>query len=92
MYAIRSYYAAAGVKPIIGCEVYIAPGSRFDKGNARGSSEASYHMVLLCQNLTGYRNLCHLVSAAYREGFYYKPRIDWDLLKERNEGLRNNFV
>jgi len=78
---------AAGIKPIVGCEVYVAPGSRFTKGNARGSSEASYHLVLLCQNLIGYRNLCHLISAAYREGFYYRPRIDWGLLAERNEGL-----
>lgn len=78
---------AAGIKPIIGCEVYIAPGSRFEKANARGSSEASYHYVLLCKNLAGYRNLCRLVSAGYREGFYYRPRIDWDLLRENNEGL-----
>ncbi len=78
---------AAGIKPIIGCEIYVAPGSRFEKGNARVSSEASGHLVLLCMNLTGYRNLCHLVSVAYREGFYYKPRVDWDLLREYNEGL-----
>jgi len=87
--AVEFYLKArdAGVKPIIGCEVYVAPGSRFDKGNAKGASEASHHLVLLCQNLAGYRNLCRLVSAAYREGFYYKPRIDWELLKEHNEGL-----
>jgi DNA polymerase-3 subunit alpha len=78
---------AAGIKPIIGCEVYVAPGSRHDKTNARGSSEASYHLVLLCQNLNGYRNLCRMVSAAYREGFYYKPRIDWELLRSHNDGL-----
>ncbi len=78
---------AAGIKPIIGSEVYVAPGSRFDKGNARGSSEASHHLVLLCKNITGYRNLCRMVSAGYREGFYYKPRIDWELLREHNEGL-----
>ena len=78
---------AAGIKPIIGCEVYVAPGSRFDKSNARGSSEASYHLLLLCQNLTGYRNLCRMVSAGYREGFYYRPRLDWELLREHNEGL-----
>ena len=87
--AVEFYLKArdSGIKPIIGCETYIAPGSRFEKANARGSSEASYHFILLCQNLTGYRNLCHLISAAYREGFYYKPRIDWELLKERNQGL-----
>lgn len=78
---------AAGVKPILGCEVYVAPGKRFEKKNAKGSSEASYHLVLLCQNKIGYRNLCYLVSAAFREGFYYKPRIDWDLLEQYNEGL-----
>ncbi len=78
---------AAGIKPIIGSEVYVAPGSRFDKGNARGSSDASYHLVLLCKNITGYRNLCRMVSAGYREGFYYKPRIDWELLRQHNEGL-----
>ena len=87
--AIEFYRKAmsAGIKPIVGCEVYVAPGSRFTKGNARGSSEASYHLVLLCMNHTGYKNICHLVSAAYREGFYYKPRIDWDLLAQHNEGL-----
>ncbi len=90
MFGAVEFYSkakAAGIKPIIGCEVYIAPGSRFDKTSARGPSEASHHFMLLCQNLTGYRNLCHLVSAAYREGFYYKPRIDWQLLAEHNEGL-----
>ncbi len=87
--AIEFYSKAmsAGIKPIIGCEVYVAPGSRFTKGNARGSSEASYHLVLLCMNQIGYKNICHMVSAAYREGFYYKPRIDWELLAQHNEGL-----
>ncbi len=78
---------AAGIKPIIGCEVYVAPGSRFDKSSARGSSDAAYHFMLLCKNLTGYRNLCHMVSAGYREGFYYRPRIDWELLRQHNQGL-----
>ena len=87
--AIEFYSKAmsAGIKPIIGCEVYVAPGSRFTKSNARGSSEASYHLLLLCMNRTGYKNLCHLVSLAYREGFYYKPRIDWELLAQHNQGL-----
>ncbi|RLB68990.1 MAG: DNA polymerase III subunit alpha, partial [Deltaproteobacteria bacterium] len=87
--AIEFYSKAmkAGIKPIVGCEVYVAPGSRFTKGNARGSSEASYHLVLLCMNQIGYKNLCHLVLAGYREGFYYKPRIDWELLATHNEGL-----
>ncbi len=90
MFGAVEFYSkakAAGIKPIVGCEVYVAPGSRFTKGNARGSSEASYHLVLLCQNLAGYQNLCRLISAAYREGFYYRPRIDWDLLAQHNEGL-----
>jgi DNA polymerase-3 subunit alpha len=74
MFGAVEFYSkalAAGIKPIIGCDVYVAPGSRFDKTSARGSSEASYHLVLLCQNLAGYRNLCRLVSAGFREGFYY---------------------
>ncbi|MEE4253423.1 MAG: DNA polymerase III subunit alpha [Desulfuromusa sp.] len=90
MFGAVEFYSkamSAGIKPIVGCEVYVAPGSRFTKGNARGSSEASYHLVLLCMNHVGYRNICNLVSAAYREGFYYKPRIDWELLAEHNEGL-----
>ncbi|SEA06988.1 DNA polymerase III, alpha subunit [Desulfuromusa kysingii] len=90
MFGAVEFYSkamSAGIKPIIGCEVYVAPGSRFTKGNARGSSEASYHLVLLCMNQTGYQNICHLVSAAYQEGFYYKPRVDWELLLKHNEGL-----
>ena len=78
---------AAGVKPIIGCEVYVAPGSRHDKSGASSSGDASGHLILLCKNLVGYRNLCKLVSTAYQEGFYYKPRIDWNLLAEHNDGL-----
>ncbi len=87
--ALEFYLAARGaeVKPIFGCEVYVATGSRFDKGNARVSSDASHHLVLLAENFEGYRNLCRLVSAAYREGFYYKPRIDWELLRQWNQGL-----
>jgi DNA polymerase-3 subunit alpha len=90
MFGAVEFYSkalSAGIKPIIGCEVYVAPGSRFDKTSARGSSEASYHLMLLCQNLAGYRNLCRMVSAGFREGFYYKPRIDWELLAQHNEGL-----
>lgn len=90
MFGAMEFYTRAlkgGVKPIIGCEVYVAPSSRFEKKNARGSSEAAYHLVLLCKNKVGYRNLCQLVSAASREGFYYKPRIDWELLAAHNEGL-----
>ena len=78
---------SSGIKPIIGCEVYIAPGSRFDKTNTHGISSASHHLVLLAQNETGYKNLIKLVSAGYLEGFYYKPRIDLELLSQHAEGL-----
>ena len=78
---------AAGIKPIIGCEVYVAPKSRFEKGGAANHGDPSGHLVLLCKNQVGYRNLCKLVSTAYQEGFYYKPRIDWELLAAHNEGL-----
>jgi DNA polymerase III subunit alpha len=78
----------AGIKPIIGCEIYVAPGSRFDKTtNAGQNEEASYHLILLARNKQGYKNLVKLASAAYLEGFYYKPRIDKGLLKEHREGL-----
>jgi len=78
---------AVGVKPIIGCEVYVAPNSRHEKSGASSSGDASGHLILLCKNIVGYRNLCKLVSTAYQEGFYYKPRIDWGLLAEHNDGL-----
>jgi DNA polymerase-3 subunit alpha len=86
--AIEFYQQAekAGLKPIIGCEVYVAPGSRFDK-NVKGPSEASFHLILLAKNLAGYRNLMKLVSLAHLEGFYYKPRVDKELLQANNEGL-----
>ena len=86
--AIEFYQQAqkSGIKPIIGCEVYVAPGSRSDK-TAKGPSEASYHLILLVKNLTGYRNLMKLVSTAFFEGFYYKPRVDKELLQAHNEGL-----
>ncbi|NIA07548.1 MAG: DNA polymerase III subunit alpha [Actinobacteria bacterium] len=75
-----------GVKPIIGCECYVAPGSRLDK-EARGISDASYHLVLLARNNQGYQNLLKLASRAYTEGFYYRPRIDKEILAEFSEGL-----
>ena len=86
--AIEFYQQAqkAGLKPIIGCEVYVAPASRFDK-NLKGPSEASHHLILLAKNLAGYRNLMKLVSLAHFEGFYYKPRVDKELLQAHNEGL-----
>jgi DNA polymerase-3 subunit alpha len=77
---------AAGVNPILGYEAYIAPGSRFDK-DAGSMKESSYHLTLLAKNRTGFRNLVKLASAASLEGFYFKPRIDRDLLEELNEGI-----
>src|SRR4030042_2424323 len=86
--AIEFYQQARqnGIKPIIGCEVYVAPGSRFEKTN-KGISEASFHLILLAKNHVGYRNLMKLVSLAYFEGFYYRPRVDKELLRKHNEGL-----
>jgi len=79
----------AGIKPILGCEVYIANGSRFDKDNRKaGVKKRNYfHLVLLAKNNVGYKNLMKLVSLGYTEGFYYKPRIDTDLLEQYSEGL-----
>ena len=80
---------AGGVKPIIGCETYVAPGARTDKTppSRGGSAEAAYHLVLLVKNAKGYQNLCRLLTKAYLEGFYYRPRIDKGLLREHGEGL-----
>lgn len=85
--AVEFYQKAMskGVKPIIGCEVYVAPGSRTEKTAIKG--EYAFHLVLLVKNLRGYQNLCKLLTRAYTEGFYYKPRVDKELLKEYNEGL-----
>ena len=88
MYGAVAFYKAcrsAGVKPIIGCEVYVAPRSRFDKEHGRDNDYS--HLILLCKNETGYRNLCYLVSSAFTEGFYIRPRIDWPLLAQHAEGL-----
>ncbi|HLN88398.1 MAG TPA: DNA polymerase III subunit alpha [Candidatus Limnocylindrales bacterium] len=91
MFGAIEFYREAqnyGVKPIIGCEIYVAPTSRFErKGADKGSREYNNHLILLAMNNEGYRNLCKLVSLGYMEGFYYKPRIDKDLLKELNGGL-----
>ncbi len=104
LFAAESFYRAAktrGVKPIIGCEVYVAKGSRHDRGETPGRDAASghtngaaepgqrgvNHLVLLCESAEGYRNLIKLVSAGYLEGFYYKPRIDYDLLATHSRGL-----
>ncbi len=88
MYGVIHFYKAckkAGIRPIIGCEVYVAPRSRFQK--EPGLDDYQYHLVLLAQNKKGYENLSNLVSRAYIEGFYYKPRIDKKLLEEYSEGL-----
>ena len=84
--AIGFYEAAnkAGVKPIIGCEMYVAKTSRFDRDPAAGRP---HHLIVLCENQQGYQNLVKLVSKGYLDGFYYKPRIDKELLREHNEGL-----
>ncbi len=77
----------AGLKPIIGCEVYVAPGSRFDRKQDHETEEVSFHLILLARDNDGYRNLVNLVTKAYTEGFYYKPRIDMDLLEQYSGGL-----
>ena len=84
--AIKFYHAAQkrNIKPIIGCEVYVAPTSRFDR---TADADRPNHLLLLCENERGYRNLIKLASSAYLEGYYYKPRIDKDLLARHSEGL-----
>ena len=87
MYGAVEFYRACksvGVKPIIGCEVYVAPGSRFDRDH---NSTKYRHLVLLVENETGYRNLCRMVSLSFTEGFYSKPRVDYELLSEYSGGL-----
>ena len=90
MYGVIDFYKAckaAGIKPIIGCEVYVAPRGRTRFQKVHEFDSAFTHLVLLCRNQEGYRNLSYLVSQAYLEGFYIKPRIDWDLLREHAGGL-----
>ncbi|MCC6233939.1 MAG: PHP domain-containing protein, partial [Verrucomicrobiales bacterium] len=87
--AIDFYQAAkkAGIKPIIGCEVYVAPGSRLEKKSSTGGRDVYHHLGLIARDLTGYRNLIQLVTAAHLDGYYYKPRIDKELLERHHEGL-----
>ena len=88
MYGVVDFYRAAkgaGIKPIIGCEVYVAPRSRFDK--VHGQDNNPYHLILLCKNQEGYRNLIHMVSLSFSEGFYNRPRVDKNLLREYSGGL-----
>ncbi len=89
MYGVIDFYRAAkkaGIHPIIGCEVYVAPGSRFDRESVRGE-DRYYHLVLLAENNTGYANLMKLVSKGFLDGYYYKPRVDKELLAQYHEGL-----
>ncbi len=88
LYGVIDFYREArkqGIKPIIGCEVYVAPRSRLDKEPRRDDNQ--YHLVLLCKNKEGYQNLVQLVSRSYIEGFYYKPRVDRELLSQYSTGL-----
>lgn len=87
--AVEFFKAAKkqGIKPIIGCEVYVAPRSRFDKKPGNGDESHNYHLVLLVKDEKGYRNLCQLLTSAYLEGFYYRPRIDKELLRRHSAGL-----
>ena len=88
MYGVIDFYKECkeqGIKAIIGCECYVAPRTRFDK--VHGIDSERYHLVLLCKNETGYRNLISMVSKSWTEGFYTKPRIDRELIEKHNEGI-----
>ena len=89
MYGVIDFYKACkaeGIKPILGCEIYVAPNSRFDK-ELTGGEDRYYHLVLLAENNTGYDNLMRIVSRGFTEGYYYKPRVDVEILKEFHEGI-----
>ena len=88
MYGAIDFYKAAkaaGIRPIIGCEVYVAPRTRFDK--VHGMDNSPYHLVLLCENNEGYQNLIKIVSKGFLEGFYSKPRVDKELLRKYSKGI-----
>ena len=90
MFGVIDFYRAAkaaGIRPILGCEVYVAPGSRFDKENVGSGDDRYYHLVLLAENDLGYHNLMKIVSRGFIEGYYYKPRVDLALLTQYHEGL-----
>ena len=90
MYGVIDFYRACravGIKPIIGCEVYVAPGSRFDKEPIGQGDDRYYHLVLLAENNAGYANLMKIVSRGFTEGFYYKPRVDYEVLTKYHEGI-----
>ncbi len=89
MYGVIDFYKAckkAGINPVIGCEVYVAPGSRFEKETSQ-AEDRYYHLVLLAENNIGYSNLSHIVSRGFTEGYYYKPRVDMELLEKYHEGI-----
>ena len=89
MFGVIDFYRAAkenGIKPILGCEVYVSPASRFDRENVNGE-DRYYHLVLLAENNEGYQNLMKIVSKGYVDGFYYKPRVDMEVLEQYHEGL-----
>ncbi len=89
MYGVIDFYRACkaeGIKPVIGCEVYVAPGSRFEK-DGNQTDKRYYHLVLLAENQSGYQNLMKIVSKGFTEGFYYKPRVDYEVLEQYHEGI-----
>ncbi len=89
MYGVIDFYKEAkaqGIRPILGCEVYVAPGSRFDKETS-GGEDRYYHLVLLAENNEGYQNLMKIVSVGFTEGFYYRPRVDKEILRKHHEGI-----
>lgn len=89
MYGVIDFYKeckAQGIKPIIGCEVYVAPDSRFDR-ELKGGEERYHHLILLAENNKGYANLCKIVSRGFTEGFYYRPRVDIEVLRQYHEGI-----
>ena len=89
MYGVIDFYKKAkevGIKPILGCEIYVAPGSRFDREQARGE-DRYYHLVLLAENNQGYKNLMKIVTRGFTEGYYYKPRVDYEVLEKYHEGI-----
>ena len=90
MYGVIDFYRAAraaGIKPIIGCEVYVTSGSRFQKETGKQDENRYYHLVLLAENNTGYSNLMKIVSKGFVDGFYYRPRVDYEVLREYHEGI-----
>ena len=90
MYGVIDFYCAAkaaGINPVLGCEIYVAPGSRFDREAGNAKESRYHHLVLLAENDIGYANLVKIVSRGFTEGFYYKPRVDYDVLEEYHEGI-----